>query len=295
MLSGQSGAVLLASVVAVTWGISPLFEKAGLSEGGKPVQASVVFVSIASFLYWVAAFVIGGPFEGLTKFAVAVFGIAGVFGTALGRVSVFEGVKRVGPSVNGAGISTRPVFSALLAWAWLGEPVSPRQAVGIAVLVGGLTVISLSKGGEVSGWSTRDLAFPVGAAALFGAGFVLRRFGLNETGVTPLQAVAVNETAALVALVLFVSYRGDAGKSPPLKSYAYFVAGGVVTAVGLLSFFAALAVPEGNVALVDPIAASAPLFTVTVSWALPFGSERVTRRLAVGMALTVVGAALVAV
>lgn len=297
MISEQAIVLLLASTVAVTWGFSPIVEKKGLLGGGNPVQASVVFVGVSVFLYWLSLVFVGtgSPISGLGMFAVFVFGVAGFIGTAMGRIAIFEGVERVGPSITGAGVSTRPVFSAALAWGWLGESLTPSQLVGVTVLVAGLVLISTSDGGDARGWEKSDILFPIAAAALFGTGFVIRRFGLSETGITPLQAVAVNETAAFVSLIGF-AFLGDKDSLVATRSsYGYFLIGGAVTAVGLLAFFTALSVPEGKVASVDPIAATAPLFTVLFSYFSPNNSERITQRLIFGLVLTVTGAILVAV
>ncbi len=297
MVANPTLVVLLAAFVAVTWGFSPILEKRGLSSGGAPIQAALVFVAVSTGLYWTVLLASdgGSVLEGVGLWSVAVFGVAGVVGTAVGRIFLFEGVGRVGASVSGACVSTRPVFSAALAWVWLGEGLGAFQLAGISVLVLGLSVVSLSEGGDTSGWTASDLLYPIVAASLFGAGFVLRRFGLLETGMSPLKAVAINETAALLALAAFVTVRDDPGTLRRRRmSYVYFLFGGTAVAAGLLAFFGALSLPEGRVAAVDPIAATAPLFTVGFSYVLLEGVERVTRMLVVGVALTVVGAAVVA-
>jgi uncharacterized membrane protein len=295
-ISPQATVFLLALTVAVTWGFSPILEKRGLSRGGNPVQASVVFVGVSVFLYWATLLVFrgGSSLTSLNTLVVSVFGVAGFIGTALGRVAIFEGVKRVGPSISSAGVSARPVFSGALAWVWLGERLTVSQLTGITVLVVGLVLLSVSDGGDIGGWNRSDLLLPVGAAGFFGLGFVIRRFGLSEFDITPLQAVAVNETAALLSLILFASLNTDTKFNTSKKSYIYFILAGVITAIGLLAFFTALSIPEGKVASVDPIAATAPLFTVFFSRLSSRTPEKITRRLLLGLVLTVLGAILIA-
>ena len=288
----------LALVPAVLWGFGPILDKRGMEAGGSSLQAALVVVVVDTALYWVALAVRSWPtpLTGLTPRLVAVFAIAGLFGTAAGRIFVFAGVDRVGASINSAGISTRPLFATLLALGFLGEPLGPLTALGVVVLVGGLVVLTYSKGGDISGWEPRDLLFPVGAAAVFAAGNVLRRFGFGDTGATPLQAVAVNETAALVALAAYALARGRIDViSAPRASFRYFTGSGVLTAVALLSFFTALSLEGGRVAVVDPLAATAPLFTTLFSAALLRDVERVTRGVVVGALLVVVGAVLITV
>ena len=96
---------------------------------------------------------------------------------------------------------------------------------------------------------------------------------------------------------MFVGYatvRGKRGfQSAQPRSYAYFAASGVLTAVALLSLFTALSLPAGRVAIVESMASTAPLFTTLFAYVLLRDLERVTRGVVAGAVLVVVGAALV--
>lgn len=286
----------LALVPAVLWGFGPILDKRGMDAGGGSLQAALVVVVVDSALYWLALVIQSwpNPFAGLTVRLVALFTLAGLFGTAMGRIFVFAGVARVGASINSAGISARPLFATILAIAFLGEPVGVLTILGVFVLVAGLVALTISKGGDVSGWEPRDLLFPVGAAAVFAAGNVIRRFGFADTGATPLQAVAVNETAALVALAAYAIARGRTDVFRASRaSYGYFVGSGLLTAVALVAFFTAFSLEAGRVAIVDPLAATAPLFTTVFSAALLRDVERVTQGIVLGAGLVVAGAVLI--
>lgn len=285
--------VALALVPAVLWGFSPVLSKRGMAAGGSPLQASLVVVVVDSAVYWVAMLATGGiDFTGVTLWALSVFAVAGIIGTAVGRIAVFVGVHRVGASVNSAGISTRPVFATLIALVWLGEPVGAQTALGIVVLVAGLVTLAISRGGDLSGWSPWELVFPVAAALAFGVGNVMRRFGLTTTDATVLQGVAINETAALVVLAAYVLARDrEALTEVPRVTYRYFAGSGLITAFALLALFAAF--DRGPVAVVDPIAATAPLFTTFFAFFLLRDVERITRGIVIGAGLIVVGGALI--
>ncbi|MFB6126810.1 MAG: EamA family transporter [Halolamina sp.] len=287
----------LALVPAVLWGVAPVASKRGMEAGGSPLQAALTVVAVDSALYLLALAVTRGAdaFGGLSPRALAVFVGAGLVGTALGRVATFAGVERVGASVNSAGISARPLFATGLAVAVLGEPVSVPVVAGIVVLVAGLAVLALSKGGDVRGWRPVELLFPLAAAALFGFGNVLRRLGLTATPTVALEAVALNELAALLGLAAYAVARGKLGglRTASRRSYLLFSVSGTLTAVALLSLFAALGHPEGRVAVVDPLAATAPLFTTVFAAGLLRNIESVTRGVVAGAVLVVAGAALV--
>ncbi|WP_440010268.1 EamA family transporter [Halomicrococcus sp. SG-WS-1] len=286
----------LSLVPAVLWGFEPVVSKRGMDAGGSALQASLVVVVVDSGLYWLALLALRGtdPLASLSPAAVAVFFVAGLVGTALGRLATFTGVHRVGASINSAGISARPLFATALAFAWLGEPVSLATAAGIVVLVAGLVVLALAKGGDIGGWRPRELLFPLSAAAAFAVGNVVRRYGLETSPATALQAVALNETAALVALAGYAAVRGRRDVlTAPRGTYARFAVSGLLTAVALLSLFAALALPAGRIAVVDPLTGTAPLFTTLFAYFLLRDIERVTYGVVAGAALVVVGAGMI--
>jgi drug/metabolite transporter (DMT)-like permease len=309
LLARPAVVYLLALLPALLWGFSPVLSKRGMAAGGDAVQAALVVVVVDSTLYWGALVVRGGEaLPDLPLEAAGVFALAGVVGTALGRIAVFNGIDRVGASVNSAVISARPLFATLFAIGFLGESVGPATLLGVLMLVVGLAVLTLSKGGDLEGWRPRDLLFPIAAAAVFATGNVLRRFGLQRFETAPLEAVALNETAALVALVAYALARNPAlfrvgGRAlgdddrgvlgAPRRSYLYFAGSGTLTAVALLSLFAALNHPQGAVAVVDPLAATAPLFTSLFAYFLLGDLESVTRGIVAGAALVVLGVALV--
>lgn len=285
---------ILALVPAVLWGFSPILSKRGMAAGGHSLQAALVVVTVDSAVYWTALLATqGDPFGGIDPTAIGIFVVAGVIGTAVGRIAVFVGVDRVGASINSAGISTRPLFATLIALVWLGEPLGPLTAFGVVVLVAGLVVLTVSEGGDVGGWRPRDLAFPLLAALAFAVGNVIRRFGLTTTGVSSLQAVTVNETAALVCLGgIVLATRRDILRAPG-ETYRYFAASGLITAVALLALFEAF--DRGRVAVVDPLAGTAPLFTTVFAAVLLGDIERVTKGVVIGAGLIVLGAAMITI
>lgn len=285
----------LALVPAVLWGLSPILSKRGMAAGGSSLQASLTVVIVDTTIYWLVLVVFtgrGGLFTGVDLTSLSVFIVAGIVGTALGRLAVFAGVDRVGASINSAGISTRPLFTTTIAFFWLGEAVGPLTVIGIIVLVIGLVVLTLTKGGDISGWQPRDLLFPLAAALAFGLGNVIRRFGLTRTDVTTLQAVTLNETAALVALLGYAIAvnRVDVLKAPP-RTYLYFTGSGLLTAIALLSLFEAF--DRAPVGIIDALGGTAPLFTTIFSYFLLKDLERVTHGVVIGAGLIVVGATLI--
>lgn len=287
--------VALALLPALLWGFEPIVSKRGLNAGGRSLQGAVTALVLSAVLYWAGLLLLQGParlFEGLDATAVGVFVVAGVVGTAIGRIGMFAGIHRVGASISNAIMNTRPLFATVIALVWLGEGVGPLVGVGVVVLVAGLVLLTISKGGDLGGWRPIQLLIPLSAALAFAVGNVIRRFGLTRTDVTVLQAVTINETTALLALGGYVLLRKrDALTDPPRHTYRYFAVSGSLTAVALLSMFAAF--DRGPVAVVDPITALSPLFTTIFAYFLLRDIERVTRGIVAGVVLVVVGVALI--
>ncbi|WP_290812598.1 EamA family transporter [Halovivax sp.] len=296
MTSATPEVVVLALLPALLWGFAPILDKRGMAGGGGSLQASLVVVIVDSTIYWIAIAALYGSsaFSGLTPEVLGVFAAAGVIGTALGRITIFVGVDRVGASLNSAIISTRPLFATIIALALLGEPLGPVTATGVVILVAGLSILTVSKGGDVEGWRPLDLLWPLAAAALFALANVARRYGMLESPISALEAVTINETAGLVALAAYAlaTGRGDLFRMPR-ETYAYFVGSGLLTAVAMLSLMAALGLEEGRIAIVDPLVATAPLFTIVFAAVLLRDLERVTKGVVLGAALIVVGAVLI--
>lgn len=287
--------VALALLTAVLWGASEPISKLGLERGGSPFQVALTVVVVSTIAYWAALLVRGGRVFVHEPAALAIFAFTGLLGTALARVITYTGTQRVGASINSAGINTRPVFATIGAVLFLGEVLTLQTAVGIVIVVAGLIALALSRGGDIRGWRPRDLVFPLGAAMAFAAGNVIRRFGFTTTDITPLEGVALNETAGLIGLLAYIVMRhgGDVRGflAAPRRAYLYFIGTGALSAVALFSLFEAL--DRGQVVIVDPISSPTSLFALLFTAILLRDVERITRRLVLGVLLVITGVVLI--
>lgn len=291
----------LALAPALLWGFGPILDKRAMSEGGTPLQATVVVLLVDILLF---AFALVGmwllrgevPVIDLPLWVIGLFILGGIFGTGIGRIAAFAGVRLLGASVNSAAISARPLFATGFAIALLSETPSLLTLFGVVVLVAGLVLLTIGKGGDIRGWESKHLVYPLVGAAAFAIGNVIRRFGLNVTDAAVLEALFLNEVTALFVLGGFALLRRRKQLTgAPRRTYALFTVSGAITALALFSLFAALAHPAGRVVIVDPLAATAPLFTTVFSYFLLRDLERVTPSIVGGAALIVVGAALVTI
>lgn len=286
----------LALLATVLWGLTPVIVKYSLSLGGTKLQAVVVVLAVDTAVLWLATGLRHGldAVFALPGTALLAFALTGVLATAVGRLVVYTGIERLGASVNTTCLGVRPLFAALLGVAVLGEWIGSLTLVGVFVLALGVVVLGRSKGGDVEGWRRWELLFPLAGAAIYALANGIRRTGLRETAVPPLAAVTVNETVALAVILGYVVVRRRGGELlAPRKTYVLLTLAGVATAVGMAAIFTALGHPGGRVVVVDPLVATAPLFTTGFAVVFLRDAERVTRGVAMAAAIVVTGGILV--
>lgn len=286
---------VLPIVAAVLWAASLVAVKRGLAVGGSALGATVTSALAGTALYWAglgALALTGISQPTFSPAAIATFALSGLLGTTLARLVSNVGVDRLGASINSAGISTRPLFATLLALLILDETVAASTAVGIAVLIAGLGLLSVSRGGNLVGWSRRDVLFPLLAAMLYAASDVVRRFGLTTTPTTALEAVALHETAGLALLIGYALARGRGDALVPTSAArGAFLLGGGLFAFAMLLFVEALRL--GPVAIVASLAGTAPLFVIVLSYLFLSEVERITRGTIAAAVFIVCGGALI--
>jgi drug/metabolite transporter (DMT)-like permease len=287
----------LALITALTWGCGAVLSKRGFAVGGNPIQSSVTVVGVNVLIFWSTLLVWRGPSDSFTHISlptIGLFALAGLFGNALGRFLTLYGIDQLGVTVNTAGINTRPLFAAAMAVLWLGESVQPLLLVGIVLVVVGVVTLAFSKGGDIRGWHAWQLWIPLGAAASFAIGNVLRRFGLTTTATAPLEGLTIDQTAAFIGLLIYAYSRRTRNMfSAPPRAYLFFMGSGVLGAIGHFCLFQAL--DRGPVAIVDPLVATQPLFATFLAYFLLGHLERITLQLAFGTMLIILGASIIVV
>jgi drug/metabolite transporter (DMT)-like permease len=262
-----------------------------MAHGGHALQAAFAVITIGTIIFWSALLITQGldAIFSISPRVALIFLGGGILGTTLGRISFYTGIDRVGASIAGIGASTLPAFAAILALVFLSEPLSTIHSTGIFLVVVGLSLLAISKGGNISGWSFQDLVLPVFAGFAFGLGQVIRRFGLVETPATVLQAIALNDAAAFLGLFLFLFFfRRDLLRPPSLPATGYFAAAGIVSSLGLFLAFTALDL--GRVAIVSTLISTAGLFTVILSFLFLRDLERITKKMVTGAIFIAFGA-----
>ena len=215
--------------------------------------------------------------------ALALFALSGAFALGVARLLYFVAMERIGVAVSSAIIGSNPLISTILAVVFLAEAVDAATVIGALLVVVG--VFLLSGAGE-SSVEVRSLFIPFLSAFLYSLANVIRKAGLNVQSEPLLGAVA----GAVAGVLCFSIYLAVSGKLGEIKatrrSFVYFTACGLVSAVGW--FALRMAMQAGTVAVVTTIVFSYPLFSLILSW-LFLKEEKITRRIAAGCVVIVAG------
>jgi drug/metabolite transporter (DMT)-like permease len=237
---------------------------------------------------------------GAVVYALAFGGYASghdvVLGALAGVINVIAlGCLYAGLAAGRMGIvaPVTAVVAACVPVAWGvvdGEHLGPLAVVGVALAISAGGMIARERdepSGETSARRLPALALALFAGVLFGSSLVLYSETGHDSGAWPVLAGRASAAAVVLVVAGVVARR-----APRLVAPARTMAVGAglldVTATALLL----LAVREGLVATVAPVAALGPAFTVMWAWRVLH--EPVGRAQLVGIAVGVAGLVLIA-
>ncbi len=273
---------LLALGAAAALGAALVTTRLGLRYA-TPAAGAAIGVPSTTLVFWCLA-----PFllalDDFNLAAAGIFALVGLFFPAAVTLLTYSANQHMGPTITSAISCTTPLFALLGAVLFLGEGLSAGNVLGTAAIVLGMLALTSGSGARGRHWPLWAVALPTAAAALRAVAQVLTKAGLALWA----SAYAAGLIGySMSALVILAATRARAGRVPAdRRAVPWFVATGMFNGAGLFLMYAALA--RGKVALVSPIVASYPLFTLALS-VLFLQHERITARLVAGVLLTVSG------
>jgi drug/metabolite transporter (DMT)-like permease len=100
--------------------------------------------------------VLAAAIEGAPSFSVEPAVLAhllylGIFPSSLAFVFLSAGIRTLGPSRANVFVNLVPVFTALVAWALLGELFTVQKLIGMAVVIGGVLTTQLGRASYLTG------------------------------------------------------------------------------------------------------------------------------------------------
>ena len=269
--------------LAALWGAAFLFMRIAVPAFG-PVALAALRVAGAALLL-VPLLALRGELPALRRHWRPI-AIVGVTNSALPFLFFAYAALSIDAGLSSILNSASPLFAALIAWAWLGDRLTPARVAGLVIGFAGVVWVASDRAAFRPGGSAWALAACVLAALLYGfsSAFTKRRL----TGVPPLAVAAGSQVAATLLLAVpAVVFRPAV-----LPGAAAWLMAAVLallcTGVAYILYFRLIA----NAGPVNAIAVTflVPIFAVV--WGEIFLAERMTVTLAIGCAVIFLGTAL---
>ena len=274
---------LLALVAAACFGSALIVTQFGLRHA-TPLAGATVSVTF-TLLVWCALSPLLLDLDAWHTGALALFALVGLFYPALVTLLTYESNRQLGPTLTGAVSCTAPLFAVVTAVIFLGEHLRLPTAIGGAVIIAGLMMVSARAPLRAApGWR---LVLPVSGAVLRGVAQTLTKLGLILWP-SPFTAALVgySTSAALMWSASAVQRRSQT--SIDRMGVFWFMGVGTLNGGALLLMYYALNI--GTVSVVSPIVATYPLFTMFFS-AIFLKTEALSPRAVAGVVLAIAGVA----
>jgi len=254
-----------------------------------PAAGAAIGVPSSTLVFWCLAPFMLEP-AGFTLAAAGVFALVGLFFPAAVTLLTYTGNQRMGPTITSSISCTTPLFALSGALLFLGETLTAGNVFGTGTIVLGMLALSWSANALPRSWPLWAIALPVAAAVLRALAQILTKAGLALWD-NPYAATLIGYTVSAAVILTVTRLRGPRQQSDR-RATPWFVATGILNGASMFLMYTALA--KGKVALVSPIIATYPLFTLALSL-LMLRQERVPPRVALGAVLTVAGVVLLLV
>jgi uncharacterized membrane protein len=239
---------------------------------------------------------------------VMYFVAAGLAAALAGQAANFQAIRRIGATRTASLAMSENLFAAFLAFAILGQAVSPLTAVGIAILMVSTVLFVQETNATMAretarldrgrGWFRSVAAGGYGFALLSALSFavagIFRQLGVEAFPSAVAGAFIGNIAALILIVIAFAATRQLGGvRRLSRKSLVMFLLSGVASSVGTVSFILALQL-GASVAISTALKNTQPLFTFGLAALLLARHERISVRLGFLVALVVLGGVLTA-
>jgi drug/metabolite transporter (DMT)-like permease len=256
----MSEAALLALAAALLFAIALILTQYGLrtipswrsplySIGGSAAAAvilAVIFVDPAGF----------------DLRAAAIFAAVGLIYPVVSSILSVRANEKLGPAIAGALGNVTPLFAVLGAVLFLGEHLGPGRLLGLAMVVGGVALLALRRGGAGRHWPLWAIGLPLGAALVRGSIQPAIKTGLGFWP-EPMAAAAIGYVMSTLMIVLLVGGRARRAGPANMRGVVWFTAVGLCNGGATFLLYAALGL--GSIAIVAPLVALFPLIAVVLT------------------------------
>lgn len=219
-------------------------------------------------------------------------GVSGLIGFALGDAVLFEAFVLIGARLAMLLMTLSPLFSALLAWMFLGQSLSLPKLLAMAVTLGGIAWVVWGGGDhEDHPHLWRGILLGIGGALGQSIGLVFSMFGLAGD-FPPISANLIRVTAGVAALLLYFGatgrLRSTLGGLRDGRATA-FIGLGAVTGPVLGVVLSLIAIAKASMGVAATLMSLSPVILLPVSHVI--FKEKVGGHAILGTLLALAGAA----
>ncbi len=287
---------LAALLTAVLWsGTSIVFTSATMRVGA--MQVNIARLVMALLLLAATIAVLGLSLE-MSSSQMLNLAISGLVGLSFGDTFLFFAFRDIGARISMLIMALAPPMSAVLAFFFLGETLTPWGIGGIGLTVAGIALVVLAR--ESAGMQNPGVRRARGVLyAFLGAlgqavGLIFAKLAFNEGDIHSLSATFIRIAASL--LLLFPLVLLTRGYQNPLRVFAADKRALLQTAVGSIIgpylgiTFSLLAITHTNVGVAAAIMATPPI--IMLPMVRMVYKEKLTLRAVAGAVVAVAGVAI---
>jgi len=287
--------ILLALIAGVLWGLNMVASRWGLDKTGVSSDiGAFASIGVAALVAAATALIAGVATTGIDAGSIARFAVIGAIAPGASQGIFFAAIKSIGPSRTGLFIGAAPMFSVILAIAFIDEPWRSSIIIGTLLTIGGGVIISLEK----SETDLRDLArrgslLALTTALAFGVRDVAARQLTVDTDMEIWWASTAILTSGALTVAVIAVWRGANLVADTRRALPHLVVSGVLVGFALPILIWALS--RGDVGIVSPLANAAQIISVVALSTYVYGTRERSPRLLMAIALVLAGGTLIGI
>jgi drug/metabolite transporter (DMT)-like permease len=293
-MTGEIAAVLC----AVVWSGTSLMLKP-ISARFNPLFANCVRAAASAIIY-LPFVALTGSLGTITETPLSslLITISGTIVTfAIAESFFLIGIRDVSLSqVYPISVCGYPVVTLFLAYFFLGERLMPLALAGVALVLFGLYLTAFPGKGFlprlalVSPKEKRGLVFTLLSVFFYGVGIILSTYGIRGMNLDLANFIRFTGLAVILLPFTYRHWADALVRKRDIKTFALAVGNGII-AVGIAGRIFLYALSQSGAALTSVLTSTSPLFLLPMSVFVL--KEKITRKLAIGVAISVAGVCLV--
>jgi drug/metabolite transporter (DMT)-like permease len=275
-------------LLAAIWGASFLFMRMAAPAFGPIALAAVRVTGAALVLLPLLAW--RGEWPALRRHWRPI-ALVGLTNSALPFVAFGYAALTISAGLASIFNAATPLFSALIAWVWLREPMNGRRALGLALGFAGVMGLAWDKAGLREGSGETGALLAIGACL---AGTLLYGFSASFTrrhlqGLPAMALATGSQLSAALVLAPLAAMTWPATTPAPMHWAAAAGLAVLCSGVAYVLFFRLIA----NIGATNAVSVTFLIPVFAVLWGGWLLDEAITGAMVIGCAVIVVGTALV--